>query len=205
MIVGLVTFGCEESASPGKAHVSDGDTLVLGSERIRIFGIDAPELGQSCTAKGKAWACGRWSAQVLRDMLLKGDVRCRAIDQDRYGRTVATCQVADTDLGAAVVQAGAAIAYRRYSTAYVTQEAKAKAARRGIWSGTMMQPEEFRSRIAVPQRCAIKGNISANGIHIYHMPGQENYEAVRISAAKGEAYFCTEPEARAAGFRAAKR
>ena len=49
-------------------------------------------------------------------------------------------------------------------------------------------------------RCTIKGNISDNG-RIYHVPGSRSYEATRIDEAKGERWFCTEQEARAAGWR----
>ncbi|MGB3540991.1 MAG: hypothetical protein WBA42_22785 [Mesorhizobium sp.] len=53
--------------------------------------------------------------------------------------------------------------------------------------------------------CNIKGNISAKAERIYHMPGQENYERTRISVNKGERWFCSEAEARLAGWRKAKR
>jgi len=56
-----------------------------------------------------------------------------------------------------------------------------------------------------PQGCAIKGNISRKGERIYHVPGQEHYGATRISTGKGERWFCSEAEARAAGWRRAKR
>ncbi|NCM98318.1 MAG: thermonuclease family protein, partial [Rhodobacterales bacterium] len=48
------------------------------------------------------------------------------------------------------------------------------------------------------------GNIGTSG-RIYHRPGQRDYAATRISAAKGEAFFCSEADAIAAGFRAARR
>lgn len=50
--------------------------------------------------------------------------------------------------------------------------------------------------------CRIKGNISVNtGERIYHVPGQEYYEETRISREKGERWFCSENDARAAGWR----
>lgn len=52
--------------------------------------------------------------------------------------------------------------------------------------------------------CNIKGNVSTQGERIYHMPGDEYYEQTRISAAHGERWFCSEEEARAAGWRRAK-
>lgn len=54
--------------------------------------------------------------------------------------------------------------------------------------------------------CAIKGNISqSSGEKIYHRPGQRNYDDTEISPEFGERWFCTEAEAVAAGWRAAKR
>ena len=54
--------------------------------------------------------------------------------------------------------------------------------------------------------CRIKGNISHNsGRRIYHVPGDRDYERTRISQSRGERYFCTEAEARAAGWRRAGR
>jgi hypothetical protein len=69
-------------------------------------------------------------------------------------------------------------------------------------------PGEYRKvakRGPAPQGCQIKGNINAKGVRIYHMPGQRDYAATRVSVAKGEAYFCSAAEARAAGFRVARR
>jgi hypothetical protein len=102
------------------------------------------------------------------------------------------------------------MAYRRYSERYVPAENAAKSEGLGIWSGTMRAPEAHRHRTdAAPQAaadgCVIKGNIGAGGRAIYHVPGQADYDATRISPKKGEAWFCTEAEARAAGFSPAKR
>ena len=54
------------------------------------------------------------------------------------------------------------------------------------------------------QACVIKGNVSSSGERIYHVPGQRHYGATRISVAKGERWFCSEAEARRAGWRRAR-
>jgi hypothetical protein len=78
----------------------------------------------------------------------------------------------------------------------------------------MLSPEDHRHADdqpeAVPKAvqtsdCAIKGNIGGSGKQIYHLPGQADYDATRINTGKGERWFCSEAEARAAGFRRAKR
>jgi endonuclease YncB( thermonuclease family) len=192
----------------GQARVVDGDSLVIAGERIRLFGIDAPEIGQRCDPSGRDWACGVWAKAALTKIVGSGVLACEALDQDRYGRTVARCHVSGRDVGGAMVRAGAATAYLRYSTDYAGQEAQARAEGRGMWSGPVTTPAAYRKlakRQIAPRTCAIKGNISSKGRRIYHMPGQRDYAATRISAAKGEAFFCTAAQARAAGFRPAKR
>lgn len=92
--------------------------------------------------------------------------------------------------------------------AYVAQEDRARAARRGIWALGFEQPADYRRgrRLAqVPSapdpRCAIKGNVSVSGARIYHLPGSRAYPEVRIDAGRGERWFCSEGEAVAAGWR----
>ena len=195
---------------PGDAvRVVDGDTLIWHGQRLRLFGIDAPESGQSCDMNGKSWACGAWSARMLAQAVADGPVTCAARDIDRHGRTVAICHAGQTDLAQAQVMAGAAVAYARYSSRYLAEEARAKAARHGIWAGRMVMPEAHRAASRAPEpgqagRCRIKGNIGATG-RIYHQPGQRDYTATRIDPAAGEVWFCTSAEAEAAGFRAARR
>ena len=196
----------------GKARVIDGDTLAFGAQPVRLHGIDAPELDQRCTGEdGKAWACGTWAKAQLAALVQGQDLRCAPRGADRYGRTVARCQVGGRDLGAAMVALGAAMAYRRYSGDYVAQETAARQARRGLWAGAPpVTPESHRhARLADPAppadpACRIKGNIGSRG-PIYHLPGQRDYDRVRIAVTRGERWFCTEAQARAAGFRKADR
>ena len=53
--------------------------------------------------------------------------------------------------------------------------------------------------------CPINGNIGNSGARIYHMPGGKYYSRTKISESKGERWFCSEDEARAAGWRRSKR
>lgn len=191
----------------GRARVSDGDSLRIGDARIRLFGIDAPELDQQCGA-GPGWPCGTWARGRLALLAEGRRVHCTVQDRDAYGRLVAICSVNGTDIGGALVAEGAATAYRRYSTRYLAAEQAAQRAGLGIWGGDFDRPEAHRHGTgaepeAGPNGCRIKGNISGSGRKLYHLPGGGGYAATRIDTARGERWFCTEAEARAAGWRPA--
>lgn len=199
----------------GRAEITDGDSFEIGAARVRLFGVDAPEGRQSCTRDGRDWACGNEAARKLRSLVGDRTVTCTKRDVDTYGRIVAVCRSGATDLNAEMVRSGFATAYRRYSSDYVDEENEARAARRGIWAGEFTNPEDYRhdespaqrDRPAAPQRsardgCYIKGNINGEGDRIYHVPGSPSYDDTRIDENKGERWFCTEVEARTAGWRA---
>ena len=84
-------------ALSGFLRVLDGDTIDLDGVRYRIHGIDAPETRQSCFKDGREWQCGM-EASLTMQRLAVGQVRCQAIEKDRYGRTVAKCYAGDVDL-----------------------------------------------------------------------------------------------------------
>lgn len=72
-------------------------------------------------------------------------------------------------------------------------------------TATTEQPARETAKPARKKSCRIKGNISTNtGERIYHVPGQQYYDQTVITASKGERWFCTEAEAKAAGWRKSK-
>lgn len=105
-----------------------------------LHGIDAPESGQICQAQGKPYRCGQQAALALADLIGSKTVRREERDHDRYGRTVAVCFVGGLDVEAWMVAQGWALAYRKYSSDYVGQEAAARAAQRGVWRGEFTAP-----------------------------------------------------------------
>jgi hypothetical protein len=132
--------------------------------------------------------------------------------------------VGTTDINRTMVATGYAVAYRHYSTDYVSAENSARSNKRGLWAGTFERPDQYRHegeatpvRRSVTRRtgpkivssndwqgrasgnCNIKGNRNRKGQWIYHVPGMPYYEQTRA-----EEMFCTEAEARAAGYRRAK-
>lgn len=129
----------------GPVTVIDGDTLKMGSKRIRLFGIDAPEGRQTCqTARGQDWWCGTEASRAMRSLAHGKAAICHQQDIDRYGRIVAICMVNGRDIGEALVEQGLAIAYRYFSKRYVPAEDRARQARRGMWSGNFMEPYDWR-------------------------------------------------------------
>ena len=128
----------------GAAQVLDGDSLVLVNRRVRLAFIDAPELSQTCTRNGVAWQCGHAARMKLIELIAGRPVECRKIETDKYWRTIANCFAGSTNLNKEMVRSGFAIAYRRYSVKYATEELEAINAKHGIWSGRFENPEAWR-------------------------------------------------------------
>ena len=136
------------------ARIVDGDTVVLSGVRVRLHGIDAPETRQSCRdARDRRYRCGREATAALI-RLAGGGIRCRMQrGSDRYGRKIGTCYAADgRNINAEMVRLGHALAYRKYSTAYVAQEREARARRRGLHRGAFVDPWAWRRGQRLPGR-----------------------------------------------------
>jgi endonuclease YncB( thermonuclease family) len=143
--IGLVlVIGRLMSVEPpvtGRATAVDGDTLHLGGERVRIVGMDAPELGQRCRDSfGAEWSCGEAARLRLSALLQQGDTACRPQGRDRYGRLLASCAAGEADLGEAMVRGGLAVA----DGYYFDSEAMARNEKAGIWAGDFVLPAQWR-------------------------------------------------------------
>jgi endonuclease YncB( thermonuclease family) len=133
------------SAVEGVARAIDGDTLELAGERIRLWGIDAPERSQTCRLAAQAWRCGQDAAKALARLLEAGPIECEPRDRDRYGRLVARCTAAGSDIAAVMVRDGWALDFARYSDgAYLADQQVARAARAGLWRGQFVPPWQWR-------------------------------------------------------------
>ena len=193
----------------GTVRVIDGDTIEIAGNRVRLEGIDAPEVGQTCQAEnGETWDCGNAATRVLVGLTQHRNVECKAQALDKYGRVLAICHAGGLDLNAEMVKRGYAWAFVKYSNLYVAEEAAARQIKVGIWQGAAVPAWDYRAgrwATAVPQApegCAIKGNVSRSGL-IYHMPWSPWYQKVAMSPDRGTRWFCTEADATAAGWRPA--
>jgi endonuclease YncB( thermonuclease family) len=128
----------------GMAATIDGDSLKIGDEQIRLFGIDAPEALQTCDRGGETWHCGRDASAALAALADRKPISCEARDRDVYGRTVATCLVDGADIGRAMLAQGMAIALPAAPPEYLDREARAKSLRVGLWGSAFDLPEAYR-------------------------------------------------------------
>jgi endonuclease YncB( thermonuclease family) len=212
---------------PGKViRVADGDSIQVmlqsGRMKVRLASIDAPERDQPG---------GREATAALAARVKGRQVSLEVVDQsDGYGRLVAVVWLGDENVNEWLVRQGYAWAFRgRYlhDRQLCVVERAAREAALGLWSRTERNyaPWEWRhvrpgqydrlkdyeretveecagaAPAGQPPRCLIKGNISRSG-RIYHLPGSPGYERTVIDASRGERWFCSADEARAAGWRA---
>ncbi|MFL0458899.1 thermonuclease family protein [Kytococcus sedentarius] len=226
------------TASGPVVKIVDGDTIDVrlssGVERVRVIGLDTPEIGECGFSEASA---GLRSLIAGSTVTLERDVT--QDNRDRYGRLVRHVRMSNGDSAAVrMIRRGLAPEYL-YDQPYVGRSAHLRAERAahaeklGLWSGrcampsaptrtTAPQPVAQPAPVAKPAPkpapttasapaptkpaggCVIKGNIASDGEKIFHSPGQRHYEQTRISPAKGERWFCTAAEAIKAGWRAAK-
>ncbi|MBP5698727.1 MAG: thermonuclease family protein [Alphaproteobacteria bacterium] len=134
----------EITSSPlAPIKVIDGDSLEIGTQRIRLMGIDAPEYVQQCKNQNKKkYACGIKSADYLKEMIGDGPITCKIIKKDQYERNLCTCYKGKINLNREMVKNGYAITYME--SPYKKEQQEAQQNKRGIWSGRFMQPRLFR-------------------------------------------------------------
>lgn len=130
------------SASAHAQSISDGDTLKIGGVTYRLWGIDAPELAQTC---GDGWPAGRIATTRLLALIQGKSVTCSEKDRDRYGRVVAVCYANGEDLGATLVREGLAWAFVRYSQKYTVDEHMAEAKKLGVHGHGCLPAWEWRA------------------------------------------------------------
>lgn len=128
------------------SKVIDGDTIELLTKenpynhiaklKIRLYGIDAPELKQ---------AYGKEAKEFLSALILKQEVSLIIENKDKYDRFVGTLFLKGQDINKEMVKNGYAHAYESFSKKYLAEQANAKMFKLGLWQDErVMSPSEFR-------------------------------------------------------------
>ncbi len=128
----------------GRVNAIEGDVVEISGERVRLFGIDAPEPEQSCTIFGNSIDCGHIAKTALMDLTAGAQVVCRPTGKKRRGLLVATCFVDGFDISENMVHTGWALADPEDGSRYLAKQREAKRAKRGLWRGTFTRPWRWR-------------------------------------------------------------
>jgi endonuclease YncB( thermonuclease family) len=200
----------------GKATALTADMLRIGNSRLRLSGIEVPDPDQRCIragsrSSGRTWACGQDAREAVQRLVQGQTLTCEVGRKDAAGVAKGTCRVGGADIGEALVRAGYAFAESGLVSPYRGAEDSARVAKAGVWGSTEPErPAAWRERLwsaakrQAPDGCPIKGRVRGNERE-YLLPWSSDYERARISARRGERWFCSEEEAVAAGWRSARR
>jgi len=174
------------------SSVIDGDTFVLqNGERIRLLGVNAPELGKCGSTEAK---------ELLTSLVLHKPVFIKETSRDYYGRRMGLVYVGNTLINTTIISQGwARPDYTKNSKNEEMKQAykEAKEQKRGIHSDLCKHINPTPS----DPSCTIKGNIDkASWDHFYHLPSCRHYNQIVLDEDIGEQFFCTEQEAKDAGF-----
>jgi endonuclease YncB( thermonuclease family) len=134
-----------EILSTTKVIITDGDTIKFNNKKIRLHGIDTPEIKQLCKNKnGEDYKCGVKAKLALINLISNQQVKCSIHGKDRYKRLIASCLVKNININEWLVKEGWALAYRKYSKDYVDEELFAKNNKLGLWKGVFLEPLKWR-------------------------------------------------------------
>ena len=129
----------------GKPRAIDGDTLEIRGERIRLFGIDAPEIGQPWwDAEGEQKDAGVLAKQALSSLVEGRRLTVNVLREDQYQRSIAIVKIDRKDIARVLVRQGWAFAAPG-STRYRRTEQSAKRRKRGFWRGDVTMPWDYRA------------------------------------------------------------
>ena len=143
-ILSLPAFAESRTAIIGAIQVIDGETLEIQNQRIKLWGVDAPELNQTCkNGQDAGYDCGKEAASALSQWLTElQPVRCEPRGNDNSGNTIAICYTSTgDDIAGWMVRNGYAIDWPKYSNGfYGVSEKQAQSNKSGIWQHNEAAP-----------------------------------------------------------------
>lgn len=130
----------------GPAKVLAGDLVEINGRRIRLYGVDAPDMDQTCLSKKREeYKCGDHARRHLAVMIGNLPLTCKGEAKDENNDLIAVCQIRWLDVNENIVFDGWALAYRQHGDEYVRAELAARARHQGLWKGsTFVMPWEWR-------------------------------------------------------------
>ena len=130
----------------GPAEVLEGDVLSVGGQPVRLYSVDAPELGQMCATRGGVpFDCGEAARSILERLIGAAEVSCTVYSALSGGQSVGRCFVGGADLGLAMVSRGWAYSLPSLSNRYERVQAQAQARRNGLWAARAQRPWVWRA------------------------------------------------------------
>lgn len=209
VLLGFAGFLCivlSPARAAGEISVIDGDTLQIGDKVVNLYGIDAPELGQLCFHDGGWHKCGQAAAFELKKLIeFDRPAECVPAPQNR---NQVVCRASGRDLALALLHAGYVVAATGSGDVYRQAEESAREGNLGLWHMALVSPWDWRhgrrvseGEAAAERSCPIKAVIAADGARLYYVPTDRGYRAIEVDADKGGRRFCSDAEAREAGWR----
>jgi endonuclease YncB( thermonuclease family) len=145
MSFGFLFLSPAHADIPGKPDIIDGNTILIAGEPIRLYGIDAPELMQTCERQdGKNWQCGKEAMYALLRFLENHWVTCKDERIDSSGSKSMICFAGPYDVSAKMVQDGWAMVLDQERPDFLLYQQDSVVAKRGIWQGKVMNPWDWR-------------------------------------------------------------
>ena len=143
-ILSLPALAESRTAIIGAIQVIDGETLEIQNQRIKLWGVDAPELNQTCkNGQDAGYDCGKEAASALSQWLTElQPVRCEPRGNDNSGNTIAICYTSTgDDIAGWMVRNGYAIDWPKYSNGfYGVSEKQAQSNKSGVWQHNEAAP-----------------------------------------------------------------
>lgn len=143
------------SAEKKAITVLDGNTLRIEGSRLKLAGMEAPELRQQCVRDQRLEPCGEQAAQALQKII---DLAVKPVECRIESAGTGVCLIDGRDIGEALVLQGRAIST---GERYVEAQEQARKGKLGLWSSAWVPPEQWRDGHRMPEELAARSRVQA--------------------------------------------